>query len=94
MKRARVSAQTCLYKILYYIIINSKIHMLFQTISKRNVPAGVSRVYPAFRTQWNRFRKLIRSYARVIAINDQFELNRFKRISIRFGSPRTNGKPD
>ena len=55
---------------------------------------SVSRVYPAFRTQWNRFRKLIRSSARVMAITVQFKLNRFKRFSRRFSLHRTNGKSD
>ena len=53
---------------------------------------SVSRVYPAFRTQWNRFRKLIRTSVRVMAINVQFKLNRFKRFSRRFNLYRTNGK--
>ena len=53
---------------------------------------SVSRVYPAFRTQWNRFRKLIRKYVRVMAVNVQFKLNRFKSISRRFNLYRTNGK--
>ena len=53
---------------------------------------SVPRVYPAFRTQWNRFRKQIRKYVRVMAENVQFELNRFKSISRRFNLYRTNGK--
>jgi hypothetical protein len=53
---------------------------------------SVPRVYPAFRTQWNRFRKLIRKYVRVMAENAQFKLNRFKPISRRFNLYRTNGK--
>ena len=52
----------------------------------------VPKVYPTFRTQWNRFWKLIRTSVRVMAINVQFKLNRFKRFSRRFNLYRTNGK--
>ena len=39
--------------------------------SDLRIETDVPRVYPAFRTQWNRFRKLTRSSVRVTEINDQ-----------------------
>ena len=60
--------------------------------SKSSVPADVRKVYPAFRTQWNVFRELIRTSERDMEKNDQFKLNRFKSISRRFNLYRTNGK--
>ena len=76
----------------FYRKLNDLLFIEFFSNSDLSVPADVRKVYPTFRTQWNGFRKLIRSFVRDMKLNDQFKLNRFKSISRRFYSYRTNGK--
>ena len=96
-----VAAMVCYFFFFFFInykarvsIYRRKSNTIHPEIPNSDLRAvtSVSRVYPAFRTQWNRFRKLIRKYVRVMAENAQFELNRFKRFSRRFNLYRTNGK--
>ena len=76
-----------------YRVLNDTIHPKIPN-SDLGAVTSVPRVYPTFRTQWNRFRKLIRTSVRVMAINVQFKIKSVNQISSRFSLPRTNGKSD